>query len=94
VTADKDSDLFDSDTREFIRGFFNQCKIGPEVLTTKERDVLRLRCGLDDDRMRTISEIAELFGVSEERIQAIEREALKAIGIANRSEYGGEFTRE
>jgi DNA-directed RNA polymerase sigma subunit (sigma70/sigma32) len=81
VTADNDNYLFDSETREFIREFFNQCKIGPEVLTTTERDVLRLRCGLDDNRMRTISEIAELFGVSAERIQAIETEALRAIRI-------------
>jgi DNA-directed RNA polymerase sigma subunit (sigma70/sigma32) len=77
----KESGLFDFETREFIRAFFNQCKIGPEVLTTKEREVLRLRCGLDDDRMRTISEIAELYGVSPERIQSIEREALKAIRL-------------
>jgi len=46
------------------------------ILTPRERQVLRMRFGLEDGQDRTLSEIAEELGVSRERIRQIEAEAL------------------
>ena len=46
------------------------------VLTPRERQVIRMRFGLEDGQDRTLSEIAEELGVSRERIRQIEAEAL------------------
>jgi RNA polymerase primary sigma factor len=58
-----------------------------EALSTfspRERDVLRLRFGLDDGRQRTLEEVATLFGVTRERIRQIEAKALRKLRHANR----------
>lgn len=46
------------------------------VLTPRERQVIRMRFGLEDGQERTLSEIADELGVSRERIRQIEAEAL------------------
>lgn len=46
-------------------------------LSPRERVVLRLRFGLDDDEQRTVEEIARLFGVTRERVKQIETKALQ-----------------
>jgi RNA polymerase primary sigma factor len=46
------------------------------ILTPRERQVIRMRFGLEDGQDRTLSEIAEELGVSRERIRQIEAEAL------------------
>ena len=48
-------------------------------LPRREQDVLRLRFGLDDGRPRTIEEVAEFFGVTQERIRQIEAKALRKL---------------
>ncbi len=45
------------------------------TLSPRERDVLRLRFGLDDGRQRTLEEVGQLFGVTRERIRQIEAKA-------------------
>ncbi len=50
-----------------------------ETLTPRERNVLRLRFGLDDDRPRTLDEIGREFGVTRERIRQIEAKALRKL---------------
>jgi RNA polymerase sigma factor (sigma-70 family) len=45
-------------------------------LPGREREVLELRFGLGSERPRTLAEVAELFGLSRERIRQIERRAL------------------
>lgn len=47
-----------------------------EVLSPREREVVRLRYGLDDGRDHTLTEIADVLGVSSERIRQIESAAL------------------
>ena len=42
------------------------------TLSPRERDVLRLRFGMDDGRMRTLEEVGQLFGVTKENIRLIE----------------------
>ncbi|MEV6207143.1 RNA polymerase sigma factor [Kitasatospora sp. NPDC051914] len=46
------------------------------TLGERERQVARLRYGLDDGRPRTLEEIGLLFGVTRERIRQIESKAL------------------
>jgi RNA polymerase primary sigma factor len=46
------------------------------VLTAREREVLRLRFGLEDGRSRTLEEIGTVVGVTRERIRQIEGKAL------------------
>ena len=52
-------------------------------LATKERDVLKLRYGLDDDNEneRTLNDIGKIFGVTRERIRQIEDRAKKKLRI-------------
>ena len=47
------------------------------TLNPRERDVLRLRYGLDDGRVKTLEEIGNVFSVTRERIRQIEAKALK-----------------
>jgi len=49
------------------------------LLSPRERDVLRLRFGLDDGHQRTLDEVAELFGTNRERIRQIEAKALRML---------------
>jgi RNA polymerase sigma factor (sigma-70 family) len=44
-------------------------------LDCKERDVVRLRFGLEDDRPRTLQEIGDLLNLSRERVRQIESRA-------------------
>ncbi len=65
-----------------------------EVLATllpRERDVLRLRFGLEDGRQRTLEEVGQLFGVTRERIRQIEAKALRKLRHPNRSEKLKEY---
>jgi RNA polymerase sigma factor (sigma-70 family) len=48
-------------------------------LTPRERDLLRLRFGLDDGCNRAVEEVAELFGVTKERVRQIEVKALMKV---------------
>ncbi|MGD9580127.1 MAG: RNA polymerase sigma factor RpoD/SigA [Vampirovibrionia bacterium] len=57
-------------------------------LRPRERDVLRLRFGLDDGNKRTLEEIGQLFGVSRERIRQIETRAINKLRRLCRSNRG------
>ena len=47
------------------------------VLTDKEAEIIRMRYGLDTDKVYTLDEIGGKFGVTRERIRQIEKAALK-----------------
>jgi RNA polymerase primary sigma factor len=55
------------------------------TLSPRERDVLRLRYGLDDGRMKTLEEIGQIFEVTRERIRQIEAKALRKLRHPNRN---------
>lgn len=48
-------------------------------LTPRERDVVRMRYGLDDGRMKTLDEIGQVFSVTKERVRQIEAKALRKL---------------
>ncbi|MEN6520675.1 MAG: RNA polymerase sigma factor RpoD [Armatimonadota bacterium] len=54
-------------------------------LTPRERDVLKMRFGLDDGYSRTLEEVGRHFKVTRERIRQIEAKALKKLRHPNRS---------
>jgi RNA polymerase primary sigma factor len=63
------------------------------TLTPRERDVLRLRYGLDDGRMKTLEEIGQIFNVTRERIRQIEAKALRKLRHPNRNSVLKEYIR-
>ncbi len=54
-----------------------------QVLTTREQQVLRMRYGLDDGRDHTLGEIADVLGVTSERVRQIEGAALSKLRQPN-----------
>jgi RNA polymerase primary sigma factor len=50
-----------------------------DTLSARERDVLRMRYGLDDGWPRTLEEVGQHFEVTRERIRQIEAKALKKL---------------
>jgi RNA polymerase primary sigma factor/RNA polymerase nonessential primary-like sigma factor len=61
------------------------------TLTERERDVVRLRFGLDDGRVRTLEEIGHVFGLSRERIRQIEKASLTKLRQPGRAERLREY---
>ena len=54
-------------------------------LSDRERRVLLLRFGLEDDRPRTLEEVGKEFNVTRERIRQIEAKALRKLRHPSRS---------
>ena len=50
-----------------------------ELLNDRERQVIRLRYGLDDGRTHTLEEIGEQLHVTRERVRQIEARALEKL---------------
>jgi len=55
------------------------------TLNPRERDVLRLRYGLDDGRVKTLEEIGNVFSVTPERIRQNEAKALRKLRQPSRN---------
>ena len=56
-----------------------------EELNDRERQVVRLRFGLDDGQVRTLEEVGREFGVTRERIRQIESKTLAKLRHPTRS---------
>ena len=63
------------------------------VFVGRRTDVLRLRYGLDDGRMKTLEEIGQIFNVTRERIRQIEAKALRKLRHPNRNSVLKEYIR-
>ena len=64
------------------------------TLSPRERKVLRLRFGIDDDNERTLQVVGQDFGVSRERIRQIEAQALRKLRKKSRSKLLKPFASE
>ena len=62
-----------------------------ESLTERERQVVRLRFGLEDGRARTLEEVGREFNVTRERIRQIEAKALRKLRHPSRSKRLKDF---
>jgi len=54
-------------------------------LSARERDVVRMRYGLDDGRIKTLEEIGQIFSVTRERVRQIEAKAIRKLRQPYRS---------
>jgi RNA polymerase primary sigma factor len=76
------SDLIEDQTAEVpadaaTRMLLNEAvKRALDELSEREQEVVRLRFGLDDGRVRTLEEVGQIFGVTRERIRQIEMKTL------------------
>ena len=62
-----------------------------DTLTDREENVLRLRFGLDDGKMRTLEDVGKVFNVTRERIRQIEAKALRKLRHPSRSNQLKDF---
>jgi RNA polymerase primary sigma factor len=88
VDSDGDSELGDlleqtglPDTDELLlrESFSRALRDALSELPARERKVLELRFGLDDDQPKTLREIGEVMGLSRERVRQIESRALNKL---------------
>jgi RNA polymerase primary sigma factor len=56
-----------------------------DSLADKEKDIVAMRFGLDDGRIKTLKEIGEAFNISRERVRQIETKALSKLKHPSRS---------
>ena len=62
-----------------------------DTLTDREENVLRMRFGLDDGKMRTLEDVGKVFNVTRERIRQIEAKALRKLRHPSRSKQLKDF---
>ena len=62
-----------------------------DTLTDREENVLRLRFGLDDGKVRTLEDVGKVFNVTRERIRQIEAKALRKLRHPSRSKQLKDF---
>ncbi|NEO55156.1 MAG: sigma-70 family RNA polymerase sigma factor [Okeania sp. SIO3B5] len=63
------------------------------TLTEREKNVLRMRFGLDDGQEKTLKEIGDHFNLTRERIRQIESKALKKLEDPKRNRILREYLR-
>ena len=56
-----------------------------DSLSDKEREIIMMRFGLDDGRIKTLKEIGESFNISRERVRQIETKALSKLKHPSRT---------
>jgi RNA polymerase sigma factor (sigma-70 family) len=64
-----------------------------DTLTPRQRDVIRMRFGLDDGREKSLQEIGNIFNLTRERIRQIEGKALLRLRHPNRNSILKDYIR-
>ena len=85
-----DSALSPADSAAFSR-LRAELATALESLTDRERQVVKLRFGLEDGRARTLEEVGKEFNVTRERIRQIEAKALRKLRHPSRSKRLKDF---
>lgn len=84
-----DTNLSSPDTKVIQENLFSEIRKILSQLSQKERDVLIMRFGLDDDgNKKTLEEIGSRYGVSRERIRQIENRAISKLKRLCRNNRG------
>ena len=82
-----EQDTIPSVELELIRSSFEeQIRAMVAELDEKEREVIRMRFGLDGEEARTLQEIGEALGLSRERIRQIESKAKEKLRRSHRAQ--------
>lgn len=81
----EDTRAEDPSLRMSLMHLRDQIKDVLESLAPKEREILVMRFGLDDGRIKTLKEIGEIFRISRERVRQIETKALSKLKHPSRT---------
>ncbi|TAD89860.1 MAG: sigma-70 family RNA polymerase sigma factor, partial [Oscillatoriales cyanobacterium] len=87
---------FDGETPEekvYKKLFCEDLESVLDTLVPRQRDIIRMRFGLDDGREKTLQEIGNIFDVTRERIRQIEAKALLRLRHPNRNSILKEYIR-
>ncbi len=76
IPDDKQESPYDSTSREMLKENIEEVL---QALSDRESKVLRMRFGLNDNKMMTLEEVGKKFGVTRERIRQIEAKALRKL---------------
>ena len=75
----EDSNVVDPTQKISLLHLREQIKQVLNSLAPKEKEILMMRFGLDDGRIKTLKEIGEIFSISRERVRQIETKALSKL---------------
>jgi RNA polymerase primary sigma factor len=78
----------DAATRQMLQ---NEVRKVLDELNDREKDVVIMRFGLDDEQPRTLEEVGKQFGVTRERIRQIESKTLAKLRHPHRSQKLREY---
>ena len=81
----EDTHAEDPSLRISLMHLRDQIKQVLDSLAPKEREILVMRFGLDDGRIKTLKEIGEIFSISRERVRQIETKALSKLKHPSRT---------